>query len=60
MLTPWRELIFSGFLTLRWYSWLLVMPFFLFMIRTSLVGLAAATNAEADPNVKGQIRSAQV
>jgi len=54
------ELVLSGDLTPRWYSWLLSMSFFLFIVQTLLVGLAAATNAEADANVKGLIRSAQV
>merc|ERR1711990_1380518 len=54
------ELVLSGDLTPRWYSWLLSMSFFLFIVQTLLVGLASATNAESDPNVKGLIRSAQV
>merc|ERR1711904_398512 len=45
------ELVLSGDLTPRWYSWLLSMSFFLFIVQTLLVGLAAATNAEPDPNV---------
>merc|ERR1711999_42787 len=36
------------------------MLFFLYIVYELLVGLSAATNSEADPNVKGKIRTAQV
>ena len=54
------ELVLTGDLTPRWISWLISMSFFLFIVQTLLVGLADATNSEADPKVKDLIRSAQV
>jgi len=36
------------------------MAFFLYIVYELLVGLAAATNSEADPVIKGKIQTAQV
>merc|ERR1711990_612660 len=54
------ELIVEGNLTTRWMYWAAAMVFFLFIVYTLLVGLAAATNREDDPTVKALIRQSQV
>jgi len=54
------ELVITGDLTPRWHCWFLSMAFFLYIVYELLVGLAAATNSEADPVIKGKIRVAQV
>jgi len=54
------ELTVTGNLTPRWICWALSMCFFLYIVFELLVGLAAATNAESDPDIKGKIRMAQV
>merc|ERR1712193_597005 len=54
------ELVVSGDLTPRWVCWFLSMSFFLYIVYELLVGLAAATNAEADPQIKGKIQTVQV
>merc|ERR1712178_255621 len=54
------ELVITGDLTPRWMCWFLSMSFFLYIVYELLVGLSAATNDEADPVVKGKIRTAQV
>jgi len=54
------ELIVTGDLTPRWICWFISMMFFLNIVYELLVGLAAATNAEQDPVIKGKIQSAQV
>jgi len=54
------ELVVSGDLTPRWVCWGLSMVFFLYIVYELLVGLAAATNAETDPVVKGKIQTAQL
>jgi bacteriorhodopsin len=54
------ELVVSGDLTPRWACWFVSMFFFLYIVQELLVGLAAATNAESDPVVKGKIQTAQV
>ena len=54
------ELILTGDFMMRWVSWLIPMSFFMYIVQTLLVGLADATNSEADPKVKDLIRSAQV
>merc|ERR1712226_732853 len=54
------ELTVTGNLTPRWICWALSMSFFLYIVFELLVGLAAATNAESDPVIKGKIRMAQV
>jgi len=54
------ELTVSGDLTPRWICWFISMVFFLYIVYELLVGLSAATNSEADPNVKGKIQTAQI
>merc|ERR1712029_633097 len=54
------ELVVTGDLTPRWACWFLSMAFFLYIVYELLVGLSAATASEADPNVAGKIRTAQV
>jgi len=54
------ELVITGNLTPRWACWCLSMSFFLYIIYELLIGLAEATNSEADPVIAGKIRSAQV
>jgi len=54
------ELFVGGNLTPRWVCWFVSMAFFLNICQELLVGLAAATDAEADPVVKGKIRVAQI
>merc|ERR1711862_207330 len=46
------ELVITGDLTPRWICWALSMSFFLYIVKELLVGLAEATNSEADPAVK--------
>merc|ERR1712066_48149 len=54
------ELVVSGDLTPRWICWALSMCFFLYIVYELLVGLSAATNSEAKPEIKGKIQTAQV
>jgi len=54
------ELVVTGDLTPRWMCWFLSMGFFLYIVYELLVGLAAATNSETDPVIKGKIQTAQV
>merc|ERR1712159_959522 len=54
------ELVVTGNLTPRWICWAISMCFFLYIVYELLVGLAAATNSEADPVIAGKIKSAQV
>jgi bacteriorhodopsin len=54
------ELTVSGDLTPRWICWFISMVFFLYIVYELLVGLSAATNSEADPNVKAKIQTAQM
>merc|ERR1711959_58007 len=54
------ELAITGDLTPRWMCWFMSMAFFLYIVYELLVGLAAATNSETDPVVKGKIQTAQV
>jgi len=54
------ELVVSGNLTPRWMCWGISMTFFLYIVYELLVGLAAATNSETDPVVKGKIQTAQL
>merc|ERR1711982_218578 len=54
------ELVVTGDLTPRWVCWALSMCFFLYIIYELLVGLSAATNSEANPEIKGKIQTAQV
>merc|ERR1712080_535392 len=54
------ELTVTGDLTPRWMCWFLSMMFFLYIVYELLIGLSNATNAEADPVIKGKIQVAQV
>jgi len=54
------ELVVSGDLTPRWVCWFLSMIFFLYIVYELLVGLAAATQSESDPEIAGKIKTAQV
>merc|ERR1711897_25937 len=54
------ELVVTGDLSPRWTCWFVSMAFFLYIAYELLVGLSAATASEADPNVAGKIRTAQV
>merc|ERR1712193_596925 len=54
------ELTVTGDLTPRWMCWFISMLFFLYIVYELLVGLSAATNSEADPNIKSKIQTAQV
>jgi len=54
------ELCITGDLTPRWVCWIISMCFFLFIVYELLVGLAAATNAEPDAEIKRKIQVAQV
>jgi len=54
------ELVVTGDLTPRWRCWGASMLFFLYIVYELLVGLAAATNLEEDPEIKSKIKVAQV
>merc|ERR1719359_119820 len=54
------ELVVTGNLAPRWVCWALSMSFFLYIVYELLVGLAAATNSEADPVIQGKIKTAQI
>merc|ERR1711865_980577 len=54
------ELTVTGDLTPRWMCWFVSMIFFLYIVYELLVGLSEATNAEADPEIKAKIGTAQV
>merc|ERR1719401_1133325 len=54
------ELVVTGDLTPRWGCWFASMCFFLYIVYELLVGLAAATESEADPAIAGKIKTAQV
>merc|ERR1711933_337290 len=54
------ELVVTGDLTPRWMCWFASMAFFLYIVYELLVGLAAATNSETDPVIRGKIQTAQV
>merc|ERR1712138_21472 len=54
------ELVVTGDLTPRWVCWFASMSFFLYIVYALLVGLAAATQSEADPEIAGKIKTAQV
>merc|ERR1711904_210249 len=43
----------------RWMYWFMAMIPFCYVVYTLLIGLAAATNAEEDPDVRSKIKSAQ-
>merc|ERR1712217_678216 len=52
------ELVVTGDLTPRWVCWFLSMSFFLYIVYELLVGLAAATASEADPQIAKKIHAA--
>jgi len=54
------ELVVTGDLTPRWMCWFISMVFFLYIVNELLVGLASATDSEADPAIAGKIRTAQI
>jgi bacteriorhodopsin len=54
------ELVVTGDLTPRWVCWFASMSFFLYIVYELLVGLAAATQSESDPEIAGKIKTAQV
>jgi bacteriorhodopsin len=54
------ELVVTGDLTPRWVCWFISMGFFLYIVYELLVGLAAATASEADPQIAKKIHTAQV
>merc|ERR1712139_311367 len=54
------ELVLTGDLSPRWFSFFLSFAFFLYIVYTLLVGLSDATNSESDPEVKRMIGNAQV
>merc|ERR1712084_145833 len=54
------ELVVTGDLTPRWVCWFLSMSFFLYIVYELLVGLAAATAAEPNPEIAKKIHAAQV
>jgi len=54
------ELVVTGDLTPRWLCWFVSMGFFCYICNELLVGLAEATNSEADPVIAGKIKTAQV
>merc|ERR1712048_673866 len=54
------ELTVVGDLTPRWVCWFLSMTFFCYIVFELLVGLAGATNDEADETVRGKIKNAQL
>merc|ERR1712125_223285 len=54
------ELVVTGDLTPRWVCWFASMSFFLYIVYELLVGLAAATAAEPNPEIAKKIGTAQV
>merc|ERR1711862_463352 len=54
------ELVVTGDLTPRWVCWFASMAFFLYIVYELLVGLAAATAAEPNPEIAKKIGTAQV
>lgn len=52
------ELVLTNLGT-RWFYWIAAMVPFLYIVKTLLVGLNAATNSEDDPAVRGLIRGVQ-
>merc|ERR1711862_756123 len=53
-------LVVTGDLTPRWVCWFTSMGFFLYIVYELLVGLAAATASEADPQIARKIHTALV
>merc|ERR1719420_956413 len=54
------ELIVEGDLIVRWLCWALAMVPFAYIVYELMVGLSDATNSEADENVRGLVKAAQV
>merc|ERR1711920_1044446 len=54
------ELTVTGDLTPRWACWFASMAFFLYIVYELLVGLAAATASEPNPEIAKKIGTAQV
>merc|ERR1719456_1433430 len=54
------ELVVAGDLSTRWTHWAFSMCFFLWVVYTLLVGLAAATNSEPDAEIKSLIQNVQL
>merc|ERR1712061_980628 len=54
------ELVVTGDLTPRWGCWFASMSFFLYIVYELLVGLAAATASEPNPEIAKKIGTAQV
>merc|ERR1712070_1223126 len=54
------ELVIEGDLTPRWISWCISMSFFLFVVYTLLIGLAQATNAEEDQEIRDLIANVKI
>jgi len=54
------ELVITGDLTPRWICWFVSMAFFLYIVYELRIGLAAATDSETDPVIKGKIQTAQI
>ena len=47
------ELTLTGNLSLRWICWAISMVFISYLVQELLVNLSMATNAESDPEIKG-------
>merc|ERR1739845_133665 len=54
------ELVVTGDLTPRWVCWFASMSFFMYIVYELLVGLAAATASEPNPEIAKKIGTAQV
>jgi len=54
------ELVISGDLSVRWVHWFVSMCFFLYVVYTLLIGLAQATNAEEDQEIRDLIANVKV
>jgi len=54
------ELVISGDLSVRWVHWFVSMCFFLFVVYTLLIGLAEATNAEEDSEIRDLIANVKI
>ena len=54
------ELVVTGDLTPRWVCWFASMSFFLYIVYELLVGLAAATASEPNPEIAKMIGTAEV
>lgn len=56
---PGELILEESQLNTRWIFWGLAMVPFLFVVYTLIIGLAAATNAESDPDIRAKIKTAQ-